>query len=80
MNQFCIHILPLLPKLLPVALALAIVGVTAGCATTSTEPEDNDPLERANRAVYGFNDPWTTWPFGRALALRDFTSPLSGGR
>lgn len=56
MNQFCIHILPLLPKLLPVALALQIVGVMAGYATTDTEPDANDPLERANRAVYGFND------------------------
>lgn len=43
-------------KLLPAALALAMLGIASGCATTGTQPEDSDPLESANRTVYGFND------------------------
>lgn len=38
------------------ALALAMLGIASGCATTGTQPEDSDPLESANRTVYGFND------------------------
>jgi len=34
--------------------ALAMAGMLAGCATTSTNP--NDPLEPVNRAVFQFND------------------------
>lgn len=43
-------------KLLAAALALATLGIASGCATTGTQPEDSDPLESANRTVYGFND------------------------
>lgn len=38
------------------ALQLAVMIISTGCATIDGPPDPNDPLERFNRAMYQFND------------------------